>query len=193
MSQEDLLKNITACFSGCLQPAPEDLLKEDAKDFLEAEIMRGEFQGFTWESLTTSILVRHKSGLGFLSYQAFVYYLPSYMKLIVLDIDSADVITDQLLDMLTLPSEMDATIEYMNYKKGGLTISGLDQFLENKIATTHERIHQFMQWTSTLTVEHSACVLHFLQYLKINYPLYFEEQVLENAIDRYWFKFDLQS
>jgi hypothetical protein len=190
MQHENLLAAISDRFRATSPPDRDYLISEDSKSIYEAVEISHNFQEYTWENISNQALIKHKAALSYFSDQAFVYFLPAYMRLFLQDIEAADTLRESLLAHLTLPSEFDAHRDYLQYKNDVWEIPGLEAYLLDQILNIDERIHDFIQMTALLTPDQSRCILNFLRHLHENHIGYFKEQVLEKCIQCYWFQFD---
>jgi hypothetical protein len=189
MNRKDLLIKISICFRDTVPPDNNNIILKDHDHILEAKEIEERFRGCTWEDISNQILLNNKAALGYFTNETFIYFLPSYMKLLITDFEKTDVLIDSLITGLTLPSEIDSQYQYLSYKMDEKKRVNLDEYFEKEIKNIDNRIHDFIKKTALLSYEQSSCVLNFLEYLNENYSGYFEVNLLEKAIKRYWFNF----
>ena len=189
MDKTKILRKISKCFQNSPSPEKGNILKTNLTTFLEAEQIRESFDDISWESLNFKTLTDNKAAIDYFSDAAFAYFLPAFMKAILLDIDRSDTIAAKLLEKLTLPIFQDMLIEYLDYLKDEKKLEFLNDYYKEQFSNINDRIHDFIKRTSLLSIKQSQCVLLFLKYLQKHNSDYFDKQILHYAIYRYWFKF----
>jgi len=188
MNKENLIKNISNCFKTDTYSI-ENLINKESFGSYEAKQIEKAFSYKKWEKLDQKLLIANKSALGFLSDEAFIYFLPAYMKLLILEFEAADVIVDTLLEKLLLPTEADMQLRYIEYKMEENKIADLDDFYQKEIKRIEDKIHDFISMTTLLNLEQSKTVLLFLIYIKDTYSGFFIDDILDKVINRFWFQF----
>jgi hypothetical protein len=186
MDKSQLLSLMDASFGRSSPPAKERLLKPNLHDVYEAQEVREAFAGLSWESVPRETLRRNGAAPQYFSDEAFIYYLPSYLTLIVLDIEYADVLVDTILDKLLMPANEDVLKQLQVSLQDPHPPAGLRDYYLNKLSTLDERLRSFAQRFARLLNEQSYCVLQFLEYLRDHCSASFDDDILQRAIERYW-------
>lgn len=191
MHETDIISEIRIAFSKTRLPEKDSLLSMESAGIYEAIELREAFSSSMWNQLKLPLLLRHKSALNYFSNEAFVYFLPTYMKCIILDIEKSDTLVEILINKLLLPTEHDFKKEYSSIQEIEDIERSLDlsTFYEHKIENIEDEIHFFIKRTAFLSDRQSKCVLMFLLYLKENFSNFIDEKILQSAVRRYWFKF----
>lgn len=188
MNKETLIEHISKYFKTNGYNIKNLIHKESIGSY-EAKQIEESFIHKTWKEIDIKLLIANKSALGFLSNEGFIYFLPAYMKLLILEFEAADVIVDDLLDKLLLPTEADIQLQYIEYKMEENRIADLDDFYHKEIKRTEDKIHNFISMTTLLNQEQSKTVLLFLMYIKDTYSGFFADDILDKVINRFWFQF----
>ena len=189
MKKSRILTEISQCFKDTKLPKGARLICSDYLSIYEAVEVGKLFAPYSWEEITTEILLTNKAVLNYFSNKAFVYFLPAYLKLIILDFEEVDVLVNILINKLTLPSLIDLQKEYIDYLRDENKRVNLEKYYEEELKMNDDKIHAFIERTALLTFEQSQCILNFLMYLQKHFSGYFEDDILHRAIYRYWFKF----
>ena len=189
MTREQLLAQIDASFELAPRPDPERLLKPHLVGMAEADELKKSFAPLDWQSVPPQLLRTGEAAPTYFSDEAFIYYLPAYLKLIATDIEYADVLVDIVIEKLVLPANEDVLKEFVAFAKDKDRPKILQEYFSNKLAKLDERLHGFIKTFALLSCEQSRCVLHFLEYMQEHYAGYFNEDILRRAIYRYWFVF----
>jgi hypothetical protein len=187
--QEKIILLIAQSFATTSPPAPDNIVGPGCKGILEAQEIEAAFQNQQWQSITNEMLAANRAALGYFSNEAFMHFLPAFMRLIVEDIEAADVATEMLLDQLSLPTELDARNALAHYRAGNFEIYGLEEFYHTEIENVDLRKQQFLQKVALVSAAQSHCILQFLQHLQAHFSGYFEDGKLLNAIERHWLQF----
>jgi hypothetical protein len=187
MDNSQIFLEISECFKGTNVSGEEHLIQNECLNIYEAQEVERAFKKLNWDFVNPEILLKNKAALNYFTDEAFVYYLPAYMKLILSDFEQADVLVDILLDKLTLPAGADIQIEYLDYRKDEMKLVDLREYYITKLAKIDDHIHGFIKRTSLLSTRQSHCVLKFLAYLEDHFSGFFANNELRRAINRYWF------
>ncbi len=170
MEKSELIEEINKAFSKNSFPERGNIVNnqqyfETQSDFEseEKEVIKI-FEGKKWQEIDTDKLVYENGALALLSDEAFNFYLPAYMILIVQDPEKADILWDYTISSLKLPEEQD-----FNINKGDIEKSR--KYFYNKM--------------EGFSVEQKVSIKHFLEYL---FSLE-DEETEKLAIGNYWGKF----
>lgn len=182
MNKSNLLLQIREAFDSTKYPGDSNILIKS--NSLEAMDVFNFFKGKNWEEVDLDCLSEENSSLAFLSEDGFIYYLPTFMKLILYNLELADVQTEQFINRLTLPDSS----EYFLFKlligeKVTLNKEALEVF--SKEATN--RINKFIRIVNRFSKKQSEVIYLFLDYLIQNSQDFVIEEDALKAISRYWF------
>lgn len=186
---EKLLQRILDSFAATIPPASSNIIRWDSLGILEAQEIAAAFQGRDWRSASNEMLAAHKHAPAYFSDEAFVHFLPGYMRLIVQDIEAADVATDTILAQLTLPTVEDAQAALATYQSSGFEVDGLEDFYKDEIQKIELRLQQFLTKVALFSPRQSACIFQFLQHLQTDFSGGIQDKQISNAIERYWGQF----
>lgn len=189
MDKAQLLSLIVASFGLANPPDKQRLLKPHLEGVYEADELKRSFASLDWQSVPPQLLRTGQAAPNYFSDEAFIYYLPAYLRLIASDIDYADVLVDIIIGKLVLPANEEVLKEFVAFAKDKDRPLVLEEYYLNKLAKLDERLHDFMKRFALLSREQSRCVLQFLEYMQEHYAGYFNDDILHRAIYRYWFIF----
>jgi hypothetical protein len=111
---------------------PDDLLAELLASFppeprpAESQLVTSNEPGYDWESLQIrdelpeAVMRREQGGFNFLSNRGYHYYLPAYLSFVVRQYTASESIPDRLVQVLTLPAEIDELRAALATRLGGL-------------------------------------------------------------------------
>lgn len=187
--QEQILEELSNCFKPIILSIKKRLIREEVTTIHEAVDMEKAFIHLSWTEIDSKVLLKHKASLNYFSDSAFIRYLPAFMKLIISDIEGADVLIDILIEKLKLPTDADTARIYINYLKNENNLVDLQDYYETELSNINGKIHEFIKRYALLSQCQSQCVLLFLDYLKKYYSNYCDAEMLSLAIYRYWFVF----
>jgi hypothetical protein len=108
-----LLQQITAAFGGLSVPHESRLVLGCS---LEAEQICRKFRGRHWCDLSMDDLEGEADSLGFFTPEAFMFFLPAFMKVAMVDPKRADIIPDSIVWRL---AKCDC-LEYWNERRAGI-------------------------------------------------------------------------
>ena len=142
MNSEELLSQIEKAFGDLSKPEKNEIASDTSGYHLECNQVAEYFAGKAWREITAQLLWSEYIGdgsacLSFMSPQAFVYYLPTYMTIAINEYEHADVIADSAIYALTPEKEEDLKdwwkerISVLNSKQIICIISFTKYMLEN--------------------------------------------------------------
>ncbi len=107
MTKEKLIKEIKESFSSSKYPGDDNITlpspyKKQYPDY-EGNQIEKFFKGKKWDEISRDILASENSAPGFFTKEAWRYYLPAYMILIIEDIKKADILAEIVVNYLTIP------------------------------------------------------------------------------------------
>ena len=187
MNNGQMVLEISDCFKETIMPTEDNIIKAECLTIYEAQEVKNAFKNLSWDILKPGLFLKNKAALGYFTDEAFVYYLPAYMKFILSDFELADVLVNTLIDKLTLPAESDIQLEYLDYLKDEMKLVDLNEYYKTKLAKIDDSIHWFIKTTALLSARQSHCVFNFLTCLENQFSGYFSNNILHKAIYRYWF------
>lgn len=190
-----LLMHIQEYFSEVSYPGDDHIVIDDTGTHLECEGIKHELIGHHWRDLSFETLDQLHSALFFLSPAGYRFYLPAFMFYSVTDFYRADVIPDDVIQTLTLPSESD--VDQIRELASGhpemqpFSSNEWEQLLK-KITDTYtigspERI--FFERVSGFNLAQCKVIRQFLDYMQHTYDNEFPNQEPQIAIERYWYRF----
>lgn len=193
MHKEQLISAIRSAFTDEIYPGDGNLIYDKSGTHLECEQVRTAFTRKRWEQLDKPFLINHRQDYTCFSGEAFRYYLPAFLLLVISDFDEADDLPFNLVSALTLPTEFD-TVQMANAVKS----SGLDKqmpdidfefILQNQLHYTNQDVHNFFVRFGALKRTQSEAVKHFLEYVQQEHGYEFLHDEPTTALTRYWFQF----
>jgi hypothetical protein len=186
MNKEEIIKEIRSVFRIQPKPVSGNLVLGSSGEAVETKQI---FINKDWTEINQSDIVQHNSALGFLSHEAFQYYLPAYMMLLLNDIIEADIVASNVVNQLTLPLEVDK-LRLMNFLANSRNnYQELEDFLLEELRNSTDNVAYFIERMDGFTIEQGKCINNFLIGLDNIYPDYFDEGESIIASKRYWFKY----
>jgi len=136
LSAGDILEAIQVAFSSEQPPLRQHIPAGPAEQSIEYKYALEFYDSRRWQDISLEELVCYKSGISaavtFLSDVAFIYYLPLFMRCVVIDYEGSDLLVDSLLSELTLTEEESAggtgTARFMSLK--GVQKTAVAKFLK---------------------------------------------------------------
>lgn len=99
-SGESIIRRIKAAFEDVPYPGNQSIVNEDDGDQVERRAVRTVYEGRSWQQIANDADILRNSGavaaLGFMTPQAFRYYLPAFMKLTVEHYKRTDIDPDSV-------------------------------------------------------------------------------------------------
>lgn len=188
MTKQIIIDRIKAVFPVTGVPKPEHIVQGSSGEDIEIKAM---LAGKQWTALKNEELAYENSALSSLTDEAFCYYLPAYMMLLLTDLDTADVLGTRLILHLRLPLEVD-TLSLMHYlRESRDTNEHIDQFLVEQLKNSSVRAGAFIRRMKGFTPEQGKVINQFLHFLAREHPDYYDENETLIASERYWFQFGL--
>ncbi len=170
MQKSELIEEIKKVFGKTSFPKDTPIVYNQSKialypdfDLEESDIIKV-FEGKNWWEVDIDKMIYENGALPLLSNEAFLYYLPAYMTLIIEDPGRADILWDSTVYNLTLPTE------HGYYRK------------EEDLPKMQESFYNRMEGFSK---EQKVCIRHFLEY---SHNLDSKDTEML-AIENYWGKF----
>jgi hypothetical protein len=188
MTKDELIKTIVTSFSTSKRPGAEKLVSGTSG---EAITTKNIFIDKRWNEINTADIIRHNSALGFLTDEAFRYYLPAYMLLLLNKMEEADTLATNVVYHLTLPLEVDQHILLHFLSQSNNTNEGLEKFLLNELKNSTKNAGAFIRRMNGFTHHQGECINSFLLFLNKSFSEYYDGQP-QMASDRYWFKYALK-
>lgn len=186
MNKQELIQRIRAAFSTANVPDPAQVVNGCSGEAIGVKAL---LIGKVWTNLLPLELIRDNAALGYLTDEAFRYYLPAYMMLLLDDLVAADLLASSLIRHLTLPTEAD-TLRLMNaLAHRGLMNESLDVFLREEIRASSVRVGAFIRKMSGFTADQGKTINQFLTFLDQYHGDYFDEGEAAIASERYWFQY----
>lgn len=107
-----LEQKIQECFSSSKYPGDDQIVPIKPCLDLERQEIKETFQNKRWEEINYNYLEKNYDGdksacLNFMTYEAFRYYLPSYMLICIQSYEECDVLYEALFSMLTKKTPQD--------------------------------------------------------------------------------------
>lgn len=192
ISSSIVLEKLTSSFQTLPYPGDLNLVYDNTGNHLECVEIQQAFAGKHWSELSQETLVRENSALSFLTPEAFRFYLPAYLSIVVREFEKTDILPEVTVQYLTLPVEAD-DLNKLSYiqQESNETKLELSQFLIDELSRSNQRVHQFMERMSGLNQQQGQAIRYYLEYLKAEKNDYFFSNEPEMAIERYWFIFPL--
>ncbi len=186
MTKDLLIKMIFSAFSISNMPNANNIVSSNSGEAIEIKDI---FISKKWDQVLNPDIIFHNSALGFLTDDAFRYYLPTYMLLLINNLYESDIVASSVVNQLTLPLEADqkCLIDYIS--KNSNIHEGKDEFILTELKNSTKIADSFIKRMNGFTQQQGKCILNFLQYLSEVYPEYYDESEPKIAIDRYWFKY----
>ncbi|MEZ0609349.1 hypothetical protein ACAW74_12570 [Fibrella sp. WM1] len=193
MTSQDLLAQLRVAFANVAQPTDTQLIYDNSGTHDECEQIKRAFAGRTWQSLDVPFMVEERNSYSCFSSEAFHYYFPAFVQLILINFDEADDLPRNLVSALTLPTEYDAVAMAGRVKNLGLDKQmpevDFDYILRNQLHFTNQDVHNFFARYGAFSREQGRVTRRFLQYLQTEHADEFFHDEPATAIQRYWFKF----
>lgn len=184
------LEKLTSSFQRLSYPGDLNLVYDNTGNHLECLEIQQAFVAKHWSELTLETLVRENSALSFLTPEAFRFYLPAYLSIVIQEFEKTDVLPEVTVQYLTLPVEADdlSKLNYLQQESNEIQLD-LNQFLIEEISRSNKKVHRFMERMSGLNQQQGQAIRYYLEYLKSEKSDYFFSNEPEVAIERYWFIF----
>jgi hypothetical protein len=105
LNKAQIIEEINRAFGDTEYPGDTSIVHESSyaatyPDY-EGNTVRDVFKGKRWQEVDMKQLARENGAPAFLTDEAFKYYLPAYLNLIVEDILTADVLTDIIIQKIS--------------------------------------------------------------------------------------------
>lgn len=186
MTKDLLIKMIFSAFSISNIPNSNNIVDSISGEAIEIKDI---FISKQWDQVLTPDIIFHNSALGFLTDDAFRYYLPTYMLLLINNLYESDIVASSVVSQLTLPFEADQKCLMDYISKNNNIHERKDEFILTELRNSTKIADSFIKKMNEFTPQQGKCILNFLQYLSDEYPEYYDESEPKIAIDRYWFKY----
>jgi hypothetical protein len=192
VSSSIVLEKLTSSFQTLPYPGDINLVYDNTGNHLECVEIQQAFAGKHWSELSQETLVRENSALSFLTPEAFRFYLPAYLSIVVREFEKTDILPEATVQYLTLPVEADDLnkLSYVQQESNELQFE-LSQFLIEELSRSNRKVHNFMERMSGLNPQQCQAIRYYLEYLKSEKNDYFFSNEPEIAMERYWFTFPL--
>jgi hypothetical protein len=202
VSLSTVLEKITYGFQSMTYPGDFNIVYDNSENNLECVGIQQTFVGKHWTELTLETLVEQKSALGFMTPEAFRFYLPAYMSIVLQEFEETDVLPDNTVFYLTLPLEVDQLYQLnaiQNLPNDIQSAFGqsaneikpmINQFLVEELSRSTQKVHDFMERVSGFDQQQAQAIRYYLECLSENKDYFFRDQP-QVAIERYWFIFPL--
>ncbi|GAA3508393.1 hypothetical protein GCM10022393_19380 [Aquimarina addita] len=191
MKKIDLILKIKQAFDLEKYPGDDKLVYDNSGKHLECLETKELFKNKKWNDLPNTFLLEASTSLNFFSKESFKYYLPAYLIFSLENYEESDDIPNNLVYLLTLPSEADTIVVANAIKKHKIDkIMGdidFNEILQNNLKSTNKLIHLFFEKVNLFTVEQREAILQFLKYIDEEHSDDYFNNEPKIAIDRYWF------
>jgi len=146
MKREESLREITEAFADIPYPGDDRMIAnpEHARECPECSAVASVFRGRNWRELTPEFVSSQGSDIGFLSPDAFRYFLPAYLVAGIDDFTIASVVLG--VGYLTRPEPEDCDDRFMTFE---------------------ERIQYFNERISGISKRQARAIVSFLEYIKL--------------------------
>src|SRR3989344_3320707 len=139
MDKAKLIEEIQQAFSSGQYPSDAAIVLDSpyAKIYpdYEGNTIAKVFKGKKWQEIDPDALARQNAAPGFLTQEAFHYYIPAYMMLMIQDIDKADILVEIIINKLTPLSENELGESFVKAdlftKEQGACIKHFLQYLQD--------------------------------------------------------------
>jgi hypothetical protein len=198
-----VLQKINSAFQAISYPGDLHIVYDNSGYHLECMEIREAFAGKHWSDLKLETLVYQNSALSFMTPEAFRFYLPAYLSIVINKFDKTDILPDNIVLTLTLPVQSDSLHKLniiqqhsRNYLHGTNPISNelqeiINQILIDEMSNSNQRVHRFFERVSGFNQQQCQAIRYFLEYLSSEKQDDFIHNEPQVAIDRYWFIFPL--
>ena len=193
MNPTALLTLLDESFGHEPHPGESHIVHNNSGYDLEAVGIREAFKAHTWQTLPAEVLLHEQSALGFLSKTGFKHYLPAYLRLALRQYEAADMIPDNLMLALTLPTEADIVLSALDIRRYGLdeNMPGVDwnDILQSRLRNLDQETHDFIDRYRQFSHTQGRVIYQFLAFMRDEHGPDFQRKEPETAIERYWFQF----
>jgi hypothetical protein len=187
MDKSSVIIKINDAFPIANPPANNHIVKGMSGEAMEIRAM---LSGKRWNELKIEVLVRQNSALGFLTDEAFCYYIPAYLLLLLQDLRAADILASSVIRHLTLPVEVDAIFLANFLAQSGNLTNDLSKFLQEELRNSSSRVGGFIQRMKRFTQPQGEAINEFLKFLAEQHADYYDEGEPSIARTRYWVQYD---
>jgi hypothetical protein len=186
MKKSDLVHRIHEVFSTQTPPAATQIVDSGCDEAAGIRLM---LSGKLWTELAHNELCGENSALGFLTDQAFRYYLPAYMILLLHDLRAADLLSSSVIRHLTLPVEGDTLLLMNSLGQSRYANKNLETLLQDTLRESTTRAGKFILRMKGFTQPQGETINEFLRFLTEHHSDYYDEREPEIARLRYWLQF----
>jgi hypothetical protein len=170
-----------------LDAPPRESIGYDSTGYdLESNAVRDFFWGKTWSQVTLIGLRRDYPGdasacLGFMTNEAFRYYLPAYLVMCIKEgLEDLDSCLSSTIDCLTLP-----TSEDRGQVREFLRTAPLFCYSEIRLPHLKGETQRFLQKMSGFSTCQERAIAMFLRFMREMYPADLGRKI-DAAMERYW-------
>jgi methyltransferase-like protein len=133
---------------------------------LECVDIQQAFVGKHWSELSQETLIKENSALSFLTNEAFRFYLPAYLSIVVRKFEETDILPDVTVQYLTLPVEADDLNKLSSVQEESNELQfELSQFIMEYLSRSNQKVHLFMERVSGLNQQQCQAIRYYLEYL----------------------------
>lgn len=187
MDRSSLIQRVHNAFPTANPPAGNRIVKGVSGEATDIKAM---LSGKRWNELNGDVLVRENSALGFLTDEAFRYYIPAYLLLLLHDLRAADILASSVIRHLTLPVEVDTLLLTNFLAQSGNTSNDLSKFLQEELRNSSSRAGAFIIRMQGFTQQQGETINEFLKFLGEQHADYYDEAEPIIARTRYWVQYE---
>ena len=103
-SKRQIIESIDHSFRFAKAPTPNEIVDDEPCD-LERQEIRESFSNRQWNKLSAPMLLQHTDSLLFFTPKAWVYYVPAYMKVMLIRFREAELVVDMFVSSLARHGE----------------------------------------------------------------------------------------
>lgn len=196
ISSSVVLEKIASSFEKMPYPGDLNIVYDNSGYHLECVEIQNIFANKHWNELTLETLLAQNSALAFMTPQAFRFYLPAYLSIVIREFEEADVLIDNTVFDLTLPVEADSLNKLNIIQNSNSPLSDenqdmISQILIDELSYSTQKVHRFIERMSGFNQQQGQAIRYFLEYLNFEKQDDFLNNEPQVAIERYWFIFPL--
>ncbi|HLP88146.1 MAG TPA: DUF6714 family protein [Nostocaceae cyanobacterium] len=191
-----VLEKIASSFEQMPYPGDLNIVYDNSGYHLECVDIQKIFANKHWNELTLETLLAQNSALAFMTPQAYRFYLPAYLSIVIREFEEAEVLIDNTVFDLTLPVEADILNKLNIIQNSNSPLSDgnqdmISQILIDELSYSTQKVHRFIERMSGFNQQQGQAIRYFLEYLNFEKQDDFLNNEPRVAIERYWFIFPL--
>jgi signal transduction histidine kinase len=185
----EVIEEIERSFGATTYPGDDKIVYDQSGGHLECAEVGAAFRGKRWQELSSSLLAREESALAFFTPEAFLYYLPAYLRATLQHREEMDLVLTNVVSRLTLRRAED--VEGVLRDLAALPLESeareaAEGALADQMASADERAREFLELMSGFTPEQANAIRSFLEQLADDAA---DPEVAADAVralDRFW-------